>query len=93
VEAADVDTIFYNPKHPYTQALLRSIPRLGDKTARGVAGRLTAVRGSVPDPYSVPQGCPFHPRCRHAIKGVCNEKAPPFLELEPGHKVRCVLYE
>ena len=64
VEQAAVDTIFYNPKHPYTQALLRSIPRLGRKSVQGAAGRLTAIRGSVPDPYSVPQGCPFHPRCR-----------------------------
>ena len=93
VEMADVDTIFYNPKHPYTQALLRSIPRLGAKSVEESAGPLAAIRGSVPDPYSVPQGCPFHPRCRHAIKGVCDEKDPPYLEVEPGHKVRCVLYE
>jgi len=93
VEMADVDTIFYNPKHPYTQALLRSIPRLGRKSTEGTTSRLTAIRGTVPDPYSIPQGCPFHPRCRHAIKGVCDQKEPPFLDVESGHKVRCVLYE
>ena len=93
VEMADVDTIFYSPKHPYTQALLRSIPRLGAKSLQDKSGPLSAIRGSVPDPYSIPKGCPFHPRCRHAIKGVCDEKDPPFLEVEPGHKVRCVLYE
>ncbi len=93
VEMADVDTIFYNPQHPYTQALLRSIPRLGRKSAQGASSKLTAIRGTVPDPYSIPQGCPFHPRCHKAIKGVCDEKDPPFLETEPGHKVRCVLYE
>lgn len=93
VEMADVDTIFYNPKHPYTQALLRSIPRLGRKSTEGLTGKLTAIRGTVPDPYSIPKGCPFHPRCRHAIKGVCDEKDPPFLQVETGHKVRCVLYE
>jgi len=93
VEMADVDTIFYNPQHPYTQALLRSIPRLGRKSTQGVSSQLTAIRGTVPDPYSIPQGCPFHPRCRKAIKGVCDQKDPPFLETEPGHKVRCVLYE
>jgi oligopeptide/dipeptide ABC transporter ATP-binding protein len=93
VEMADVDTIFYNPKHPYTQALLRSIPRLGRKSTEGLTGKLTAIRGTVPDPYSIPRGCPFHPRCRHAIKGVCDEKDPPFLQVEAGHKVRCVLYE
>ena len=93
VEMADVDTIFYSPKHPYTQALLRSIPRLGAKSLQDKSGPLSAIRGSVPDPYSIPKGCPFHPRCRHAIRGVCDEKDPPFLEVEPGHKVRCVLYE
>jgi oligopeptide/dipeptide ABC transporter ATP-binding protein len=93
VEVADVDTIFYEPKHPYTQSLLRSIPRLGRKSAQGITTRLTAIRGTVPDPYSIPPGCPFHPRCRQAIRGVCNEKEPPFLEIEADHKVRCVLYE
>jgi peptide/nickel transport system ATP-binding protein len=93
VEMADVDSIFYDPKHPYTQALLRSIPRLGRRSAEGASGPLTAIRGTVPDPYSIPKGCPFHPRCRKAIRGVCDQKTPPFLEVAPGHKVRCVLYE
>lgn len=93
VEMADVDTIFYNPQHPYTQSLLRSIPRLGRKSAHGITDKLTAIRGTVPDPYSIPNGCPFHPRCRKAIKGVCDKKDPPFLQTEPGHQVRCVLYE
>ncbi len=93
VEMADVDTIFYAPKHPYTQALLRSIPRLGRKSSEGKTGRLTAIRGSVPDPYSIPKGCPFHPRCTKAVRGVCDEKTPPFLELDSGQKVRCILYE
>ncbi len=93
VEMADVDTIFYNPQHPYTQSLLRSIPRMGRKSVHGVTSRLTAIRGTVPDPYSIPTGCPFHPRCRHAIRGVCDTKIPALLEPEPGHKVRCVLYE
>ena len=93
VEMADVDTIFYNPKHPYTQSLLRSIPLLGRKSAQHITSRLTAIRGTVPDPYSIPKGCPFHPRCRKAIAGLCDEKEPPFLEVENGHKVRCVLYE
>ncbi|MEM7126904.1 MAG: ABC transporter ATP-binding protein [Chloroflexota bacterium] len=93
VETADVETIFYEPKHPYTQALLQSIPRLGAKSLEEEAGPLSAIHGSVPDPYSVPKGCPFHPRCRQAIKGVCDEKPAPFLDLGDGHKVRCVLYE
>jgi peptide/nickel transport system ATP-binding protein len=93
VEMADVDTIFYNPKHPYTQALIHSIPLLGLKSVKGITEPLTAIQGSVPDPYSVPSGCPFHPRCDQAILGVCDRREPPFLELAPNHKVRCVLYE
>jgi oligopeptide/dipeptide ABC transporter ATP-binding protein len=93
VEMADVDSIFYNPKHPYTNALIHSIPQLGLKSVNRITEPLSAIRGTVPDPYSVPEGCPFHPRCDHAIPGVCDRKNPPFLELAPGHKVRCVLYE
>jgi oligopeptide/dipeptide ABC transporter ATP-binding protein len=93
VEMADVQTLFYDPKHPYTQSLLRSIPRLGRKSLHGQTNRLTAIRGTVPDPYSIPKGCPFHPRCRKIVHGVCERQAPPFLELGDGHKVRCVLYE
>lgn len=88
VEEAGVDTIFYNPKHPYTQALLRSIPRLGRKARR----RLDSIRGTVPDPYAVPSGCPFHPRCDQMRPGVCDRIEPPWVTLAPGHAVRCVLY-
>jgi peptide/nickel transport system ATP-binding protein len=90
VEEGDVDTIFHNPKHPYTSALLRSIPRLGMKTRD--RRRLESIRGTVPDPYSIPKGCPFHPRCSQRIKGVCDEQEPPNIQVEPGHTVRCVLY-
>ena len=90
VEEANVDTIFHNPKHPYTQALLRSIPRLGQKAREN--RRLESIRGTVPDPYSIPKGCPFHPRCNQRIRGVCDTQTPPNIEVEPGHKVRCVLY-
>ena len=90
VEEASVDALFHSPLHPYTQALLRSIPRLGQKT-RG-RQRLESIRGTVPDPYSIPKGCPFHPRCSQRIAGVCDQQEPPNVEVEPGHKVRCVLY-
>ena len=59
VEQADIDSIFYNPLHPYTQALLRSIPRLG----LGKTQELNPIEGSVPDPFNRPKGCPFHLRC------------------------------
>ena len=90
VEEAPVDNIFHNPRHPYTQALLRSIPRLGQKTQE--RRQLESIRGTVPDPYSIPTGCAFHPRCGQRIAGVCDQAAPPYIEIEPGHKVRCVLY-
>ena len=89
VEEASVDTIFFNPLHPYTRALLQSIPRLGEKVQ---GKRLASIRGMVPDPYSIPKGCPFHPRCSSVIKGVCDETEPVYIEMEAGHKVRCHLY-
>jgi peptide/nickel transport system ATP-binding protein len=73
VETASVDDIFYAPKHPYTQALLRSIPRLGVDQGR----RLPTIPGMVPDPFSVPPGCAFNPRCSHAIAGLCDRDTPP----------------
>lgn len=91
VEDTDVDSIFYKPLHPYTQALLQSIPRLGEKKNRDY--RLASIRGTVPDPYNLPKGCPFHPRCAQHIAGRCDEEAPPIVEVEPGHRVRCVLYQ
>ncbi|MBN1312606.1 MAG: ABC transporter ATP-binding protein [Anaerolineae bacterium] len=90
VEEADVDTIFHNPKHPYTQALLKSIPRLGQRTRE--RRRLESISGSVPDPYSIPKGCSFHPRCSQRIVGLCDQEEPPNIEIGPGHKTRCVLY-
>jgi oligopeptide/dipeptide ABC transporter, ATP-binding protein, C-terminal domain len=73
VETATVDDIFYAPKHPYTQALLRSIPRLGVDQGR----RLPTIPGMVPDPFSVPAGCAFNPRCTHAVAGLCDTTVPP----------------
>jgi peptide/nickel transport system ATP-binding protein len=71
--------------------LLKSIPRLGAKKARDF--RLASIYGSVPDPYNLPQGCPFHPRCPRRIPDICNKEVPQMIEVEPGHKVRCVLYQ
>jgi oligopeptide/dipeptide ABC transporter ATP-binding protein len=87
VEQADVDTIFHNPLHPYTRALLRSIPRLGQRTRD--RQRLASIRGMVPDPYALPRGCSFHPRCAEAMAGKCNLEQPSLVEVEPGHMVRC----
>jgi peptide/nickel transport system ATP-binding protein len=83
VEQAPVDDLFNNPRHPYTVALLRSIPKLGRKTR----DRLEAIRGMVPDPFSIPAGCSFHPRCPMYRPGICDE--PEWLEVGPQHWVRC----
>lgn len=87
VESANVDTLFYNPQHPYTRALLQSIPRLGQRTHE--KRRLASIRGMVPDPYALPKGCAFHPRCSDMVPGVCDVEEPAMLEIAPGHKVRC----
>jgi peptide/nickel transport system ATP-binding protein len=91
VEQATVDDLFYDPKHPYTQALLRSIPKMGAK-AVGSATRLASIKGTVPDPYALPKGCPFHPRCADIIRGVCDAIEPPVVTIKDGHEVRCHLY-
>jgi peptide/nickel transport system ATP-binding protein len=90
IERAVVDDIFYNPKHPYTISLLRSIPRLGT----GQGEKLESIKGSVPDPYSRVQGCPFHPRCPAAIPGLCETVMPEeiFVAGSTNHTVRCHLY-
>ena len=88
VERGPVDTIFHDSKHPYTQALLRSIPTVGPK----VRQRLLVIQGMVPDPYNRPKGCPFHTRCLKRIPGVCDQALPDETQLTPDHMVRCVLY-
>jgi oligopeptide/dipeptide ABC transporter ATP-binding protein len=91
VEETSADAIFYNSLHPYSQALLQSIPRLGMLKSKDF--RLASIKGSVPDPYNLPRGCPFHPRCAKSIRGVCDVEVPEVVEVEPGHKVRCFLYK
>jgi oligopeptide/dipeptide ABC transporter ATP-binding protein len=91
VEEASVDALFYEPKHPYTRALLHSIPKLGARTA-GDIGQLASIRGTVPDAYHLPKGCPFHPRCKDVIRGVCDVQDPPVFEVGVGHTARCHLY-
>jgi oligopeptide/dipeptide ABC transporter ATP-binding protein len=94
VEQADVNDIFFNPLHPYTCALLRSIPQLDDAVSRDHRQRrLETIKGMVPDPYSILKGCPFHPRCPEAIADVCNQVEPQVIENKPGHIVRCHLYD
>jgi peptide/nickel transport system ATP-binding protein len=89
VETGPVDTIFHAPKHPYTQALLRSIPSVLAEPR----SRLATISGSIPHPYARPQGCPFHPRCKDAMAGVCDRGQPAVTKLAEDHEVRCFLYE
>ena len=88
VEQAPVDAIFYNPQHPYTRALLRSIPHVGSRTKV----RLEPIRGVVPDPYAAITGCPFHPRCDFAKESLCDACVPRLATTEQGHAVRCFLF-
>jgi peptide/nickel transport system ATP-binding protein len=87
MESGNVRSIFHRPLHPYTVGLLRSIPQLGSR----VKDRLSPIPGSVPDPFSVPSGCPFYPRCPAPKRPEC-EECVPLLDVEQGHKVRCTLY-
>jgi peptide/nickel transport system ATP-binding protein len=89
VEQAPVDAIFHAPKHPYTRALLRSIPRMRARSRE----RLTPIAGSVPHPYDRPLGCPFHPRCPDFIAGTCDRQTPDPRMVGERHTVSCFLYE
>jgi peptide/nickel transport system ATP-binding protein len=89
VEQAPVDAIFHAPKHPYTRALLRSIPRMRARSRE----RLTPIAGSVPHPYDRPLGCPFHPRCPDFIAGTCDRQTPGPRVVGERHTVSCFLYE
>ena len=89
VEEAAVGALFEAPRHPYTQGLIGSIPRI-DRAA-GRKARLEAIPGVVPSLLHPPAGCRFAPRCRFA-KAACREAPPPLREIAPGHKVACVLY-
>ena len=84
-EQGPVREIFHDPKHPYTQGLMESIPTLTAKKER-----LKPIKGVVPDPYNVPQGCPFQTRCPHVFDQ-CKEM-PPLEQVGPEHKVACWLY-
>jgi peptide/nickel transport system ATP-binding protein len=88
VEEAPVERLFANPRHPYTQGLIRSIPRIDRKADK--KQRLEAIAGSVPSLLNPPPGCRFASRCKFAT-AQCLEAIPPLREVEPGHKVACIL--
>ncbi len=88
MEQGPVDAIFHAPKHPYTQALLASVPS-PSATPRS---RLSTISGSIPHPFNRPRGCPFHPRCSHFMPGTCDRALPALMPVEEQHLVRCFLY-
>ncbi|PTX59061.1 peptide/nickel transport system ATP-binding protein [Melghirimyces profundicolus] len=87
VEQADIQTLFRDPRHPYTQGLLKSIPKLDKRT-----DRLYSIPGNVPNPRSMPQGCRFAPRCEFAMD-ICREKEPGLFTLGENRVSRCWLEE
>jgi oligopeptide transport system ATP-binding protein len=86
VEQADADTLFDNPMHPYTQALLAAVPVPDPSVEQGRDFR--PVKGEVPSPINPPSGCVFHPRCPMAVERCRNERPEPR-EIRPGHIVAC----
>jgi oligopeptide/dipeptide ABC transporter ATP-binding protein len=87
VEQSAVIPLFRNPRHPYTRALMQSLPSL----SKGRGSRLPSIQGSVPSLTDIPPGCPFHPRCQYAQAGRCDVGHPPPLEtLAEDHKVACL---
>lgn len=87
IEEGPVASIYHQSRHPYTWALLRSIPRLHEKDKR----RLVPIHGQPPDLLAPPSGCRFNPRCSHALR-ICLEQEPAFTEINTGHRVACWRY-
>ena len=87
VEKAAAKRIFENPLHPYTKALLNSLP------ANNQGRELKTINGQPPNIQEVISGCRFNPRCEKMIDKICNIKSPVLKEVEPNHLVECYLYE
>ncbi|HWQ84131.1 MAG TPA: ABC transporter ATP-binding protein [Anaerolineales bacterium] len=88
MEKGPVNAIFKNAKHPYTQALLRSIPSVQSESRV----KLPTIAGSIAHPFNRPAGCPFHPRCIHFMRGVCDASQPQQVQIGEEHYVSCFLY-
>ena len=83
VETGTVQELLSNPAHPYTQALVGSVPRIGRRTEE-----LYSIEGQPPDVHHLPSGCTFHPRCRYVLPR-CREEYPPETDLSSGHSMKC----
>ena len=91
VEESPVEELFARPRHPYTEGLLRSVPKLTSATA-AKAERLETIEGTVPSPTDLPCGCHFAPRCPYRMPR-CTVEEIPLYDLEGGVRVRCVLFD
>ena len=89
MEKGPVWKIFKEAKHPYTQALLRSIPSVQSQSRV----KLPTIAGSIAHPFNRPKGCPFHPRCTHFMRGVCDASQPHLIPVDDDHFVSCFLYD
>ncbi|HET6234795.1 MAG TPA: ABC transporter ATP-binding protein [Acetobacteraceae bacterium] len=88
VEKGPIDAIFHAPLHPYTRALLRSIPSVLAEPR----SRLATIAGSIPHPFARPPGCPFHPRCPEFMRGTCDKSFPAEVAIAESHAAACHLY-
>jgi oligopeptide/dipeptide ABC transporter ATP-binding protein len=88
VEKGPIDAIFHGPAHPYTRALLRSIPSVLAEPR----SRLATISGSIPHPFARPSGCPFHPRCPDFMRGTCDKTFPAEVAIAQDHAAACHLY-
>jgi len=91
VELAPAETLFRTPRHPYTRALLSTIPTVSDEEATLIPEKIV-LQGEIPSPARVPSGCAFHPRCYARIAG-CDRIVPELLPVGAQHHVRCILYD
>lgn len=88
VEQGSVETLFDNPQHPYTQALLKSMPSI-----KNAKKKLESIEGNLPDPYTIIPGCPFYSRCNEAQSGICDANLPQLRAFDDDHLVRCFMRE
>ena len=88
MESGPVDDIFHNPQHPYTKALLESIPTVYSESQT----KLPTIEGAIPHPFNRPAGCPFYPRCRDVMIGTCNTRTPALLPVNKVQSAACFLH-